>query len=98
MIDCSARIHGLRSEKTFQESKHFGLLVVPADVLTNQAGIRLYTKENPSITKVESIERMLETRIHDLKLEAIHIDKQTLETLKTDVSIESINLTETGQE
>lgn len=87
-----------QAKKIFQESKHFGLLVVPADVLTNQSGIRLYTRENPSITKVESIERMLENRIHDLKLEAIHIDKATLESLKTSVDIESINLSETGQE
>jgi ABC-2 type transport system permease protein len=86
------------AKKVFQESKHFGLLVVPADVFENQSGIRLYTRENPSITKVESVERLLEDRIHDLKLEAIHIDKATLESLKTDVSIESINLTVTGQE
>jgi ABC-2 type transport system permease protein len=86
------------AKKIFLESKHFGLLVVPETVLSNQSGIRLYTKENPSITKVESIERMLESRIHDMKLEAINIDKATLEGLKTDVSIDSINLTETGQE
>lgn len=87
-----------QAKKIFQESKHFGLLVVPEDVLTNQSGIKLYTRENPSITKVESIERLLETRVHDLKLEAIHIDKATLEGLKTSIDLESINLTETGQE
>ena len=87
-----------QAKKIFQESKQFGLLVVPADVLTNQSGIRLYTHENPSITKVESIERMLEDRIHDLKLEAINIDKATLESLKSNVDIESINLSVTGQE
>jgi len=86
------------AKKVYQESKHFGLLVIPEDVFTNQAGIRLYTKENPSITKVESIERLLENRIHDLKLEAINIDKATLDGLKTSVDIESINLSETGQE
>jgi ABC-2 type transport system permease protein len=86
------------AKKVYQESEHFGLLVIPADVFTNQEGIKLYTKENPSMTKVESIERLLEGRIHDLKLEAIHIDKATLESLKTSVDIESINLTETGQE
>jgi len=86
------------AKKVYQESKHFGLLVIPPDVFVNQEGIRLYTHENPSITKVESIERLLEGRIHDLKLEAIHIDKATLEGLKTSVDIVSINLTETGQE
>jgi ABC-2 type transport system permease protein len=87
-----------QAKKVFQESKHLGLLIVPANVLTDQSDIRLYSKENPSVTKLQSIERLLEDRIHDLKLEAIHIDKQTLASLKTEVEIASINLSETGQE
>src|SRR5689334_16156947 len=87
-----------QAKKIFQESKHFALLVVPADVITNQSDIRLYSKENPSVTKLQSIESLLEDRIHDLKLEAIHIDKETLATLKTEVEISAINLSETGQE
>jgi ABC-2 type transport system permease protein len=87
-----------QAKKVFQESNHLGLLIVPANVLTDQGGIRLYSKENPSVTKLQSIERLLEDRIHDLKLEAIHIDKETLASLKTEVEIASINLSETGQE
>jgi ABC-2 type transport system permease protein len=87
-----------QAKKVFQESQHFALLVVPTDVLTNPSGFRLYTKENPSVTKLQSIESLLEDRIHDLKLEEAHIDKATLASLKTDVDIASINLSETGQE
>jgi ABC-2 type transport system permease protein len=86
------------AKNVFLESKHFALLVVPVDVLTNPSGFRLYTKENPSVTKLQSIESLLEDRIHDLKLEELHIDKETLAGLKTDVEIASINLSETGQE
>jgi ABC-2 type transport system permease protein len=87
-----------QAKRTFQESDHFALLVVPAEVMTDPTGIRLYSKENPSVTKLQSIESMLESRINDLKLEAVHIDKETLASLKTEIEITSINLTETGQE
>jgi ABC-2 type transport system permease protein len=87
-----------QAKRTFQESNHFALLVVPAEVMTDPTGIRLYSKENPSVTKLQSIESMLESRINDLKLEAVHIDKETLASLKTEIEITSINLTETGQE
>jgi ABC-2 type transport system permease protein len=87
-----------QAKRTFQESDHFALLVVPAEVMTDPTGIRLYSKENPSVTKLQSIESMLESRINDLKLEAVHIDKETLASLKTEIEITSINLTATGQE
>jgi ABC-2 type transport system permease protein len=41
---------------------------------------------------------MLESRVHDLKLEQFNIDKQTLKRLKTDVNLNNINLSETGEE
>jgi ABC-2 type transport system permease protein len=87
-----------QAKRTFQESKHFALLIVPADILSNQSDVRLYSKENPSVTKLQSIENLLEDRVHDLKLEAIHIDKETLASLKTEIEITAINLTEAGQE
>jgi ABC-2 type transport system permease protein len=87
-----------QAKRVFLESKHFALLIVPQNIMTDPTGVRLYTRENPSVTKLESVETMLENRLHDLKLEEMHIDKKTLEGLKTQVDIASINLTEAGQE
>jgi ABC-2 type transport system permease protein len=82
----------------FNQSKHFALLYFPEFELAKPAGIALYTKENPSIRKIEDLEYAIENRIHDLKLEQFHIDQATLNSLKTDVQLNNINLSETGEE
>jgi ABC-2 type transport system permease protein len=82
----------------FIESKHFALLVIPEFELTKPEGITLYTKEHPSMRKKDDLENMLEGRIHDLKLEQFHIDKETLKSLKTDVNLNTVNLGDRGEE
>lgn len=82
----------------FKNSGHFALLYVPPFELANPDGLTLYTKENPSVRKIEDFEGVIENRIHDLKLEQFNIDKETLRSLKTNVSLNSVNLSETGEE
>jgi ABC-2 type transport system permease protein len=85
-------------KNAFNKSDHFAILYVPKFELAKPDGILLYTKENPSIRKIEDLEGMLETRIHDLKLEQFNIDKETLKSLKTNITLNNINLSETGEE
>lgn len=87
-----------KGKVVFKESKHYALLYLPADYTTNPGGIILYTKENPSITKIGNLESTLEDRIRETKLKALNIDQQTLDNLKTDVSLQAINMDEAGQE
>ena len=47
--------------------------------------------------KIEDLEGIIENKIHDLKLEQFNIDRATLQSLKTDVNLNSINLSETGE-
>lgn len=82
----------------FNKSDHFALLYFPDIKLVEPQGIALYTRENPSIRKIEELESILENRIHDLKLEEFNIDRQTLQSLKTDVRLNNINLSESGEE
>ena len=82
----------------FNKSEQYALLYIPQFDIENPTGITLYTKENPSIGKISDIEGMLESQIHDLKLGQYNIDKVTLKKLKTDISINNINLSETGEE
>src|SRR5690606_21709291 len=79
----------------FNESGHSALLYIPKLDLAQPKGITLYTKENPSIRKMEELESKIESRIHDLKLEQFNISKETLNSLKTDISINNINLSDT---
>lgn len=95
-VPVSGDFESVKSE--FNKSEHFALLYIPEFELAKPEGIALYTKENPSIRKIEDLENILENRIHDLKLEQFHIDKATLKSLKTNVSLNNINLSETGEE
>lgn len=87
-----------KAKAEFNKSKDFALLYIPDFELSQPQGITLYTKENPSMRRIEHLETLLENHIHDLKLEQFHIDKATLKSLKTDVSLNNINLSETGEE
>ena len=86
------------AKEKFYASDDFALLYVPPFELGNPNGMVLYTKENPSIRRTDDLQRMLEDRIHDLKLEAFNIDKETLKNLKTKVSLRSITKGEDNQE
>lgn len=82
----------------FNESDDFGLLYVPAIKLSNPTGISLYTKINPSPSDVSELESAMESRIREEKMSHFNIDQRILDSLKTSISIQSINLTASGQE
>ncbi|MCI0751095.1 MAG: ABC transporter permease [Flammeovirgaceae bacterium] len=87
-----------QAKKVYSETEDFALLYLPEFSVDNPEGFALYTKENPSIEKIESLERIIEDRIHDLKLEEYKIDQKTLDDLKKDVSLKQVNISETGEE
>jgi ABC-2 type transport system permease protein len=82
----------------FNKSKDFALLYIPEFEVSKPEGFAIYTKENLSIRKSEDLENALESRIHDLKLEQFHIDKETLKSLRTNVSLNNIAMSESGEE
>lgn len=87
------------AKKAFQESENsYGLLYIPKLDLAHPRGVSLYTKVNPSPNEVGDLEGMLSSRIRELKMQKFNIDQKLLDSLKTDVSIQSINLSEAGQE
>lgn len=86
------------AKKAFAQSDDFGLLYIPAISLSNPSGISLFTRVNPSPTDVADLENRLERQIRDAKMIKFNIDKAILDSLKTEVSIRSINLSESGQE
>ncbi len=87
-----------KAKENFNKSHDYALLYIPEIELSDPQGISLYTKENPSIRKIEDLEGLIENRIQDLKLEQYNIDKATLSSLRTNISLNNINLSETGEE
>ncbi len=85
-------------KKAFNLDESFGLLYIPKFELTDPNGIKLYTKINPSPTDVADIERIFENHIKDLKMQQLNIDQKLLDQLKTSITINSVKISEGGQE
>jgi ABC-2 type transport system permease protein len=82
----------------FEKTENLGLLYIPKLDLAKPEGFALYTKVNPSPTDVNNLEEMLQNQIKDLKMQKFNIDKKILDSLKTSVSIETVKISEDGQE
>ncbi|MEY4930843.1 MAG: hypothetical protein RI909_1567 [Bacteroidota bacterium] len=87
-----------QAKKIYNATDDFALLYIPNLDINKPEGALLYTKENPSIDKVGDLESLIETRIHDLKLQEYKIDEATLKSLRPQVNLKQFNLTDTGEE
>ncbi|MEJ7645173.1 MAG: ABC transporter permease [Chryseolinea sp.] len=85
------------AKKAFQHDENYGLLYIPKFDISDPKGISLYTKVNPGPNEIRDLENLLENRIKELKMQKFRIDQRLLDSLKTDVSIQTVNLSD-GQE
>src|SRR5690606_9454605 len=75
-----------------------GLLYIPEIEIYNPGGIVLYTNLNPSINDVNTIRSMLENQLREKKMHRLKLDQQLLDSLDTRIHIQSVKVTESGQE
>ena len=80
------------------EGEQFGLLLIPDIQLDNPGGITLFSESSPSLSLVSSIEKRLQEEIRELKLAQSNISREMLTSLDTDVDLQTINLTEAGEQ
>jgi ABC-2 type transport system permease protein len=80
------------------EGEQFGLLLIPNIQLDNPGGITLFSESSPSLSLVSSIEKRLQQELRDLKLAQSNISREMLAALDTDVDLQTINLTEAGEQ
>lgn len=86
------------AKKAFQRDNSYGLLYIPNFELSNPRGITLYTKVNPSPNEIGNLEGILENQITELKMIRFNISRKVLDSIKTDISLLTTNISETGQE
>jgi ABC-2 type transport system permease protein len=86
------------AKDAFQTSDDYGLLYIPKLELSHPNGVTLYTKVNPSPNDIGNLEGMLENQIRELKMQKFNVDQKILDSLKTDVPIESLNVADAGEE
>lgn len=82
----------------YRSGDDFGLLYIPKFELSKPEGITIFTKISVSIEEKNRFERIFESRIRDLKMQKLNIDQKLLDSLKTNVSLNTINLGDAGQE
>ncbi|MFT6865269.1 MAG: ABC-2 type transport system permease protein [Cyclobacteriaceae bacterium] len=75
-----------------------GLLYIPKIDLDNPEGVVFYAPNNPSIALVQSLRKKMNKEIELVKLKKSGIDQMILDDLKSDLSINTINLSGEGDE
>ncbi len=86
------------AKSRFSKSDDFALIYIPKIEIDNPQGITFYAHTSPGINLIGGFENKIESQIRDIKLTRSGLNEEQLESLKTYVSIESFNLSETGDE
>lgn len=86
------------AKKRFNDSDDFALIYVPKIEIDKPNGITFYSKTSPGVQLVSSFEKNIERQIREIKLTRSGLTQVQLDELKTNVDIESFNLTESGDE
>ena len=91
----------LRSLKNdVEEGTYDGLLRIPALRSLKQKDLTLYyySDKKLALDKSSSIERRISKKIKDFKIDSLKLDRESLEVLNTDVSIDPEKISEQGQD
>lgn len=86
------------AKEMVQNGSRYGFLYIPKLNLTEPTGITFYAAETPGMSVVSGIESALKNKIEEIKLLNSGINRELLNELKTEVSIRSIRLGQTGNE
>ena len=86
------------AKANFSKSEAFALIYVPDIDLEDPSGIVFYAKSSPGVTLVRGFERNIERQLRDKKLTIAGLSDEQLDQLRTDVSIASFNISESGDE
>lgn len=76
------------AKKEAEKTEIYGLLYIPkAENLETMAkGITFYSKDSPSLSMIQEINRMLENKVNVLKLKEAGIDSQAIKDLHIDIN------------
>lgn len=87
----------LNAKNEVMDGDSYGLLYIPNINLHNPEGITFFSGKNPSIEVIQDLEWAMRSVVEEIKLEMSSINQATLDSLKTDIDIDMINMTESGE-
>ena len=82
----------------FSRSDAFALIYIPSLEIENPTGVSFYAKTSPGVSRVLDFEKNIEGQIRDKKLKLAGLTDDQLDQFKSDISIASFNITESGDE
>ncbi len=85
-------------DSLLKKDDFFAILHIPKINVQNPQGIQIFSKKTVSLDVQLSIEQAIKKIVEYNKLVKSGIDTKTLDSIKTKISINTINLTETGEE
>jgi len=85
------------AKNSIRGEESYGLLYIPRINLESPQGVTFFSEGNPSLEVVSLIERTLKKEIESIKLSQSGIDEGILESIRTKVRIQTINLSESGE-
>lgn len=85
------------AKKELNSGGSYGLLYIPDIDINDPRGITFFCDKNPSLEIIDNIQRNLRSRIEDVRLERSEISKEFIESLKSDLTVNSINISESGE-
>ncbi len=86
------------AKKALNYNGKFGLLYIPKFDIDDPKGFQFFSTQNPGISVQGDLEWKIKNQIENIKLVNSGLDKEVLDNLKAHVSVQTINLTESGTE
>ena len=86
-----------KAKLEFKERNSFGLLYIPKISIDSPGGFNLYSEQNPSFDLVKLISGQISEEIRQQRISKLSIDEETLERLKVNVSLKTLNITGEGE-
>ncbi len=85
-------------KKDFQQRDYYAVLYIAHIVASSPSSVVLYSDRQPSFSVKNHISNAIEKEIEQGKLQAAGIDQDILKSVKTKISIRTIQWTESGEE
>lgn len=86
------------SRHLFNPNEDYGILYLPKNTLHSSGSAVLFTEKQPNLTVVSYLETELQSNIENIKLTQAGIQKSTLDSIKTNVSLQQKPVDPTGKD
>ncbi len=77
---------------------YYGLVFIPKIDLEDPFGYKFYSGSNPSMSIVNKIEREIDRKVEDMRLELSGLDNEVINSFKVSTDLDTINLSKGGME